>query len=190
MAPATGPPPEGGPHVAFLRDRRLMLLLTAGGVIMLVALTVIEFSGALFTSTSRSPANQFAAGEVAFTLSKTGPVVPGSDMLPGDVRSGDQVVTNTGHRARLFLEVLQLQEQARPPLMDVLNVEVRQTNPAQPAAYDGPLAGLGRVRLGTLAHDEQRTYTITVTWPASDNFLSLRGNQITLDWDWQMESVS
>lgn len=191
MEPATGPPPTGGPRVAFLEDRRLMGLLIAVGMILLVSLTLISFSGAYFTSSSRSPGNEFAAGSVEFTLSQTGPVVNGDEMRPGDVRSGNQVVTNTGHRAVLHLEVRRLDEQARPPLMDVLQVRVQQTAPAQqPPAYDGPLSSLSRVRLGTLARDEARTYTITVTWPAPDNYLSLRGNQIDLNWDWQLESVS
>lgn len=191
MAPAAGPPPAGGPQVAFLRDRRLMLLLISGGVIMLVALTVIQFSGALFTSSSRSPANQFAAGEVAFDLSQTGPVVNGDEMVPGDVRSGVQVVTNTGHRATLFLEALGPDFQARPPLVEILNIRIQQTVPAgSEPAYDGPLADLGRVRLGTLANDASRTYTITVEWPAREDGRYLRGEQVSLDFDWQLESVS
>jgi hypothetical protein len=175
--------------VAFLRDRRFVGLLIAIGVILIVALTVVGFSGAYFTSSSRSPGNEFAAGGVSFTLSVTGPVVDGSEMAPGDSRDGEQIVTNTGHPAKLVLDVLNLDTGS--PLTDVLDVRVRQTSPSLPdSAYDGPLAGLDRVNLGTFAKDESRTYTITVTWPTRDDNIGLRGEQTSLDFDWQMVSVS
>ena len=67
---------------------------------------------------------------------------------------------------------------------------MQQTAPSDPdALYDGPLAGLHRVNLGTLAQDESRTYTITVTWPALDDDPALEGAQTSLDFDWQLESV-
>jgi len=165
-----------------------MVLLIAGGVIALVALTLIRFSGAYFTSTSRSPGNEFEAGEVGLQLSETGEVVDGAAMVPGDTRSGDQTVTNTGHRALLVLAVLGLD--AGSPLAGVLDVRVRQTLPAGPgAAYDGPLADLDQVELGTLAHDESRTYTITVDWPEREDDPALEGERVSLDFDWQLESV-
>jgi hypothetical protein len=177
-----------GPQLALFRDRRFMVLLIAGGVIVLVALTLVGFSGAYFTSTSRAPGNEFEAGEVGLQLSETGEVVDGGGMVPGDTRGGDQTVTNTGHRAVLALEVLDLDTGS--PLAEVLKVRVRQTLPAGPgAAYDGPLADLDRVELGTLAHDESRTYTITVEWPASEDDPDLEGERTSLHFDWQLESV-
>lgn len=176
-----------GPNAALLRDRRLMLLLIAIGVILLVALSVVGFSGALFSSTSRSPGNRFVAGTVGLELSQTGQVVDGQGIFPGVVRTGQQVVTNTGHRARLVLEVRNL---SASPLNQVLQVEVLQTQPPGPApAYDGPLAGLDRASLGILAGDESRTYRITVEWPAAEADPSLEGAQSSLDFDWQLESV-
>ena len=165
-----------------------MVLLIAGGVIALVALTLIGFSGAYFTSTSRSPGNEFEAGEVGLELSVAGEVVDGAGMEPGDTRSGDQTVTNTAHRALLSLEVLDLDPDS--PLAAVLSVRVRQTLPAgADAAYDGPLADLGSVELGTLENDESRTYTITVEWPAREDDPGLEGERTSLEFDWQLESV-
>ncbi len=188
MASTPGPPDSDGPQLALLRDRRFMVLLIAGGVIALVTLTLVGFSGAYFTSTSRSPGNEFEAGEVGLQLSETGEVVDGDGMVPGDTRSGDQTVTNTGHRAVLALEALGLDTGS--PLAGVLNVRVRQVLPAGPgAAYDGPLAGLGRVELGTLANGESRTYTITVEWPEREDDPGLEGERTSLEFDWQLESV-
>jgi len=189
MASTPGPPDSDGPQLALLRDRRFLVLLIAGGVIALVALTLIRFSGAYFTSTSRSPGNEFAAGEVGLQLSVTGEVVDGDGMVRGDTRSGDQTVTNTGHRAVLALAVLDLDTDS--PLAGVLQVRVRQTLPAGPGpAYDGPLADLDQVELGTLAHDESRTYTITVDWPEREDDPALEGERTSLQFDWQLESVS
>lgn len=185
MAPTAGSSAEG-PRVALLQDRRLMLLLIAIGVILWVAASAISFSGALFSSTSRSPGNEFAAGTMGLTLSQTGPVVDGTAWLPGARRSGDQVVTNTGHRAALVLDVVGL---AASPLNAVLQVEVRQTQPAGTVLYDGSLGNLDEVSLGTLARDERRTYRITVTWPASQDSPTLEGARTSLDFDWRLESV-
>jgi hypothetical protein len=177
--------------MALLSDRRFVVLLIAIGVMMLVALTLINFSGAYFTSSSRSPGNEFAAGAVAFELSEAGQVVNGAGMVPGNTRSGDQTVTNTGHKSELFLEVLHLD--TRSPLAAVLNVRVRQTEPPHPQgsepAYDGRLVDMRRVPLGTLGHDAVRTYTITVEWPERDDDRNLRGEQTSLDFKWELESV-
>src|SRR3954469_1326648 len=101
MAPASGPAGRGAPRVAVLEDRRLVGLLIAIGVVLIVVLTMVGFSGAYFTSTSRSPGNEFQAGSVSLTLSQSGAVVDGAGLSPGDVRRGEQTVTNTGHRAKL-----------------------------------------------------------------------------------------
>ena len=167
--------------------RRGTLLVIAAGAVLLVA-TTVGFSGAYFTSTSRSPDNRFAAGGVSLRLSEPGEVVDGAGMRPGDVRSGDQTVTNTGHRAALVLDVVDLD--LRSPLTRVLDVRVRQTSPPRAtAAYDGPLARLHRVVLGTLDRGESRTWTITVTWPAREDSRRLEGTSTTLDFDWRQEAV-
>lgn len=184
----SGPPAAGGPNLALLLDRRLAWLLMAIAVILVVALSIVGFSGAFFTSTSKSPGNEFAAGGVSFTLSETGPLVDGNGMAPGDNRSGDQTVTNTGHQAVLKLSADNVDQASA--LIDVLNVRVQQTSPALPdPVYSGPLESLVRVRLGTFLRDEVRTYSVTVIWPENQDSLSLRGAQTSLEFDWKMESV-
>lgn len=189
MAPAPRSPASGAPRVALLGNRRLLALLIAIGVLLLLVLTMIGFSGAYFTSTSRSPGNEFKAGSVGLSLSQPGAVVDGAGMIPGDSRDGDQTVTNTGHRAKLVLDVRNLDTES--PLTAVLDVTVLQTlPPLTNPAYEGPLAGLDRVNLGTLNRDEVRTYQITVTWPAADDDLNLRGAEASLDFDWKVASVA
>ena len=177
-----------GLRAALLRDRRATLLVAAVGLLVLVTTTTLATSGAYFTSASRSPDNRFAAAGVSLRLSQSGDVVDGSEMRPGDVRSGDQTVTNTGHRALLVLDVVDLD--LRSPLTRVLDVRVRQTRPPRAAAaYDGPLARLHDLELGTLERGESRTWTITVTWPAREDSRRLEGSSTSLDFDWQQEAV-
>ncbi len=179
---------HGGQGASLLKDRRLLLILISIGVAAFVVTAVVGFSGAYFTSTSQSPGNEYAAAGVGLQLSQGGQVVDGVGMRPGDTRAGDQTVTNTDHRAVLVLGVLNLDTGS--PLAAVLNVRVRQTEPAMPNdSYDGPLASLDQVGLGTLDRDETRTYTITLDWPASDNSPSLESTSTRLDFDWQLEAV-
>lgn len=184
MAPAAARSDPRG----LLHRRRLVGLLIAGGVALLVIASVIGFSGAYFTSTSQSPGNEFAAAGMGLDLAVAGEIVDGAGMRPGDVRTGDQSVTNTGHRGRLVLETKGLDESE--PLSRVLVVSVRQTDPAATApVYDGPLDDLGPVDLGAMDPDERRTYAFTVTWPASSDSPALDGTGTSLDFDWRLESV-
>jgi hypothetical protein len=189
MAP-TDPDPagvQGGPGAALLRDRKLLALLIAGGVIAFVVTAVVGFSGAFFTSTSRSPGNQFTAASMGLTLSRTGQLIDGAGLQAGDSRSGTQTITNNGHRGRLTLDAGNLNAQA--PLVQVLTVVVQQTDPAQQQpAYSGKLTGLSAVPLGTLANGAARTYRITLTWPAGTGSAAA-GTSTNLTFDWQIESV-
>lgn len=187
MAPTDPGPVRDGRGAALLRDRNLLALLIAGGVIAFVVTAVIGFSGAFFTSTSRSPGNEFAAAGMGLTLSRTGQLVDATDMVAGDRRDGSQTVTNNGHRGRLTLDARGLDAQS--PLVQVLTVVVQQTTPAaQLPAYSGPLTGLSNVALGILASGEARTYRVTLTWPAGSGSAAV-GTSTSLNFDWQIESV-
>lgn len=181
-------PTPAGPGARLLRDRRLLWLLIAVGVMALVVVAVVRFSGAFFTSTSRSPGNEFAAATMGLELATTGQLVDGEGMLPGDSRTGTQTVTATGHAGTLTLTAHDVVETSR--LADVLRVTVRQTVPpiATPA-YDGPLTELDRVDLGLLGTGEPRTWSITVTWPPAADDPELAGSSTTLDFRWALESV-
>lgn len=186
MTPAD--PSPGGHDAALLRDRNLLLLLLAGGVMAFVVTAVIGFSGALFSSTSRSPGNEFAAAGMGLTLSTTGQLVDGSELKPGASRSGTQRVTNTGHRGTLTLDARGVDAQA--PLVQVLRVVVEQTVPAvEKPVFSGPLTGLDDVGLGTLGGGESRTYRVTLSWPVGQGSSGVAGTSTSLTFDWKLESV-
>jgi len=172
----------------LLRDRRLLGLLITGGVMLLVAAAVIGFSGAYFTSTSDSPGNELAAATMGLDLAVTGQIVDGDGMVPGDVRTGDQTVTNTGHRGHLVLEAQDLDE--AQPLSKVLQIRIERTDSAPVVVYDGTLDHLASLDLGTIEADESRDYTFTVTWPQHQDSPTLAGDTTSLVFDWQLESIS
>ena len=183
MEPAAAPSSRGG----FLRDRRLLGALISVGVVILVVSSVIGFSGAYFTSTSRSPGNEFAAAGMGLDLKIPGQVVDGQGMLPGDTRSGEQTVTNTGHRGLLVLSATGLKS---TKLTRVLDLQVRRTDTESPVeVYDGPLIDMGPVELGAMEQDETRDYTFKLIWPEFRDDPDLSEDRISFDFDWRLDSV-
>jgi hypothetical protein len=172
----------------IVHDPKALLTLLAGGVMALVVVTVIGFSGAYFTVQSVSPMNSISAGEVVLQLSDTGAIVDGSGLKPGVTRSGNQTITNKAERARVFLGASGFPE--APGLADEFEVVVRQTSPAvTDPVYDGSLRGLRDASLGTFAPDEKRTYSVELTWPASHNDQALQGASVSFQFDWFARSV-
>ena len=112
MGPAAPSPGPGW----LLRQRRLLGLLISGGLVMLVVASVIGFSGAYFTSTSQSPGQRVRGRrDDARRWRSPGQIIDGDGMVPGDTRTGEQTVTNTGHRGLLVLEAQDLTEHEADP---------------------------------------------------------------------------
>ena len=160
MAPAAPSEADG-----LLRNRRLLGVLISVGLVLLVVGSVIGFSGAYFSSTSRSPGNEFAAAGMALKLTNPDQIVAAGGMLPGDTRSGDQTVTNNGHSGLLRLAILNLKS---TKLSRVLDLRVRETGADPPVElYDGPLVDMLPLELGTIEQDEARVFTFTLSWPST-----------------------
>ena len=183
MGPAAPSPGTGW----LLRRRRLLGLLISGGLVILVVASVIGFSGAYFTSTSQSPGNEFAAAGMTLELDVTGQIVDGEGMLPGDTRSGEQTVTNTGHRGLLVLEA---QDLRNTKLTRVLELRVLQDEGSTPVeVYDGPLLDMRPLELGPMERDEARHYTFKVSWPSRDDSPGLSETSASFTFDWRLDSL-
>jgi len=183
MAPAAT---ASGPN-GLLRDRRLLGLLITGGVTLLVAAAVIGFSGAYFSSSSQSPGNEFGAAEMTLTLSVPGQIIDGDGMLPGDTRSGEQQVTNNGHRGLLVLEP---QDLKNTKLTRILELQVLQDDGSTPVeVYDGPLLDMRPLELGAMEKDEVRHYTFKVSWPARNDSPDLSETSASFTFDWRLDSL-
>jgi len=184
-----GDPPEPAARSrALLGDRWLLLMLTAFGVMALVVVTVVGFSGAYFSSRSTSPDNAFTATTVKLTVSKSGSIIDGAGLAPGVSKSGTQTVTNGAHRAAVTLATSGLPPTSK--LADVLTVVVSQTGQSADTVYQGPLSGLGTVQLGTFEKGEQRSYQVVVTWPAGQADPSLQGASVAFSFDWLATAVA
>ena len=180
---------RAGRAAALVTNWRLLLMLIAFGVMALVVVSVIGFSGAYYTSQSTSPDNAFSAGSVDLRLAVTGQVVDGAGFAPGETRSGSQTVTNMAHRAEVTLSASGLAP--TDPLGTVVNVVVRQTSPsvADPI-WSGVLVNLQDVSLGQFASAEARTFEIELAWPANVNPPLLEGAETSFEFEWLASSAS
>jgi spore coat-associated protein N len=155
-----------------------------------VVVFAVGSSGAFYTSDSSNPSSTFAAGDLTINLSKTGELLDGNNLKPGDTRHGTVTVTNTAHKAKLTLGASGLSDS--PPgktLADVIRVTVSETAPGAATVYSGKLSGLNAAALGTFASGAQRSYSIDIGWPADETDLSLAGVSTSFVFDWAAESV-
>src|SRR6476646_5633377 len=89
------------PQPRFVSVTRVMIALLACGVIAYVVVFVVLLSNASFTERRSSKGNQFNAGNAARQLSKPDAIVDASGLRPGETRTGDIDVTNTGEAGTL-----------------------------------------------------------------------------------------
>ena len=102
-APKPGPQPivRTTPCSSSSQDRPAAPI--AGLATVLAALGVAVGSGATFSAQTANPSNKFTAGTLTHTNSKNGvAIVTGSNLKPGDVRTGETTITNTGSLAGTF----------------------------------------------------------------------------------------
>ncbi len=168
----------------FIRNhprRTLVALLTA-----LAATAAAVGSGADFSSHSANPANTFSSGTLVQSNSKNGvAIVTGSNMKPGDVRSGEVTITNTGSLAGTF----KLTE-ANPSNgfgAGDLTLKIDDvTGEKSVNVYSGDIGKVqaGGIGLGSYAAGEARTYKFTATFvqgaPNSDQAKSAKADY---EWD-------
>lgn len=160
--------------------RALAAVLTA-----LVAVVAAVGSGADFSSHSANPANTFSSGSLLQSNSKSGvAIVTGANLKPGDVRSGEVTITNTGSLAGTF----KLAEASASNGFGAgdMTLKVDDVTGAKAlSVYSGdigkvPAEGIG---LGSYAAGEAHTYRFTATFskeaPNSD-----QGKVAKADYEW------
>lgn len=165
----------------FNRHKRIV----AGLATALAAVGVAAGSGASFNSQTANPANTFSSGTFTHTNSKNGgAIVTGSNMKPGDVKTGEVTITNTGSIAGTF----KLSESNVSSTFTAgnLKLKIEDVTTATPVqVYSGnfgavPAAGIG---LGNYAAGEAHTYRYTVTFDQNaDN--TDQGKSATADYSW------
>ena len=160
------------------RKRILVGLGTA-----LAAVSLAAGSGATFSSQTANPTNTFTSGTFAHTNSKNGAsIVTGANLKPGESRSGEVTITNTGSLDGDFT----LSEKNASNPFTAGNLQLLVVDKASGAeVYRGELGKVaaGGISLGNFAAGAARTYVFTVTLkleaPNAD-----QGKTATADYQW------
>ena len=156
------------------------MLLTAGGVIAVVVVFIIAVSLASFTDSSASKGNTVTAGQAALGLSPSGQIVSAANMRPGDARSGDVEVTNSGERADLSLTV------NAPGSAFTSALKLKVTPRGEPAnvLYNGAFAAPAPIQLGTLGKGGSKSFTLSISLPQG-TVSSLGGSELNAGFVWE-----
>jgi len=157
----------------------------AGLLTVIVAAAAVVGSGADFSSHSANPANTFASGTLLQSNSRSGvAIVTGSNLKPGDVRSGEVTITNTGSLAGTF----KLSETNASNPFGVGNMTLKVddvTGQKTTNVYSGDVGKVAAegIVLGSYAAGEAHTYRFTATFnkeaPNSD-----QGKVARADYEW------
>ena len=153
--------------------RGLFSLVVLG--VLAFTLHSVVFSGASFTATTANTGNLFTAGNLGHSNDQNDrQLINAGGLYPGASRSGIMTLKGTGDvSGRYTLTVTS----ATPPsssLAAALTLTITESGVAQPL-YQGSLAGLPQLDLGSLAPDQIRSLTFTLAYPAANASPSLAG---------------
>ena len=157
--------------------------IIAGLGTALAAVSIAAGSGATFSSQSANPANTFTSGTFTHSNSKNGAsIVTGANLKPGDSRSGEVTITNTGSLAGSF--TLTERNASNPFTASMLQLVIVDTASGA-EIYRGELGKVaaGGIDLGTFAAGAARTYRFTVTLQAGAPNAD-QGKTATADYQW------
>jgi flagellar basal body-associated protein FliL len=190
-APTPAPTPAHEPstqeRLAWMRKNSKRLIIAL--IVIILAAVVVTFSFSLFTSSSASPGNMVASGSMDISNSKEdAAVLTVAGLLPGESADGTVTIENVGESEGAFsMSASNLADApADPALSSQLTLVVTDETTE---VYNGALAALTTVDLGTWQPGDSHTYTFTVT------FASAAGNeyqdaQTTLDLTWDAAQVT
>ena len=155
-------------------------------VLALLAFTLhaIVFSGASFTAGSVNPGALFVTGSLAHTNDQGGAfAIDAAGLVPGASKSGAMTLHGSGTLAAQFtLESSNLEDTpASPPLSSVLTLTIEDVTGTPATLYQGTVAGFSSADLGAIAPGADRTYRLTLEYPAGPNRAELQGASMALD---------
>jgi hypothetical protein len=161
--------------------------------LVLVAVALTAGSAARFTGNAANPGQAFGAGSLTITNSRSGlAVVTAANLRPGKSASGTVTLTNPGLASQWTLTGSALSNTpASPALSSALQLTIAQTTPAGGTIYSGTFGGFasaGALSLGTFAVGASRTYTFTVSWPATPVDPTLQGASTSVTASWRAKT--
>lgn len=169
---------EPGRTHRWLRDKRV--LVVAALLFLALLLAAVGVSVAAFTASSESHGS-ISAGDLTFDLAPASAIVDTSGMKPGDSRAGVVTLTNRQAAGSFSLGFGGI---GSSTLASTLRLTVKRTAPAAQTLYDGSLAGVPTLPLGTVGTGQAVTLALTFAWPADAVDPSLQAQSIPLVLDW------
>lgn len=186
--PAAAPEPSTQERLAWMRKNSKRLIIAL--VVIVIAAVVVTFSFSLFTSSSANPGNMVGTGTIEIENSDEGLAILTVDgLLPGESAEGTVTITNVGESEGDFSVTGDnlVDTPATPALSSVLTLVITDETAAE--VYNGSIASVGTVDLGTWQPDDTHTYTFTVLFAeTADN--SFQNGQTTLDFTWDAAQVT
>ena len=161
------------------RDWRsaLLTLLVLG--VLAVTLQSLVFSDASFTAVSHNPSHSVAAGSVDHANDRDGvAIVTATGLRPGASGQGSVTLSGAGDAPAAYWAVAAgiTDTPTTPGLSTVLQLRIEDVTGAPQTLYDGALSAFSTVALSTIASDEVRTYSFTLSWPAAADEPALQGS--------------
>jgi hypothetical protein len=172
------------------------LLLAMG--MLLAAAAVAVGSGADFNSTSANASNVLSAGNLAQSNSKASAAILTASLLkPGATSTGTVDIKNTGDIAGVFTLAKSnvVDTPASPTFSTKLTVLIEDMGdpactvscPAAVSKYNGTMAAMDTIALGSFAAAEAHRYKFTVTFPdgganGADNAYKSSSTSLTYNW--------
>jgi spore coat-associated protein N len=160
------------------------------------AVAVAVGSSASFTASSANPSNTFAAGTLTILNSKEGlAVLTASNMKPGDSANGTVDVQNTGSLSGAFTLSRSniVDSDGSNPMSAKLDLVVKDCgdfssgtptcDAGDPVKYNGTIAAMGSVALGSFAANEKHRYEFAVTFNSSAGN-AYQGDSSSVQFDW------
>ena len=180
--PADELEPSAKERLSWLAKNSRLLIISLG--VILVAVLVATFSFSLFSSSSANPGNLATSGIMTQDNSKDGlAILTAENLLPGESADGTVSITNVGDSEGDFTLTASnlVDDPVDPAFSSVLTLVVTD---GSDEVYNGLLADLSTVDLGTWAGDEQHDFTFTVTFDAgAGNEFQDASTTLDLTWD-------
>lgn len=151
---------------------------------VLAAAGVAVGSGATFTASSANPTNTFTAGTLTQSNSKNGTaIVTGTNMKPGDVKSGEVTIKNTGSLAGDF--TLTESDRSNAFTAGKLKLKIVKKSAPTVALYEGDFGAVtpNPIVLEKFDPAEENTYVFTVTLDATAGNVD-QGKSATATYTW------
>ena len=178
-SPEQAAEPTAQERVAWMRQNSMRLIIALAAIV--IAALVVVFSFSLFGSSSANPGNTVASGAMSIDNDKEGAaILEVEGLVPGESAEGTVSITNVGDASGDF--TLTASDVVSVPADFAATLTLVITDGAD-EVYNGSLADMTTVDLGTWAEDETHDFTFAVTFDAAAGN-EFQGATSSVDFKW------